>query len=315
MTHPRPLPRAPHRRYVNRVRDPTLFGTLVLLTALAPTRALACATCGCGDPTLTTMGAEPPFAGRLRMSARLRYRWDSLGAGESTRTELHEGVLALGASWAPTDWLVVSGEAPLVLRDVRWANLARTVTLGPGDAEIRARAVVLRDRRFAPSHLLGVQAGVKLPTSLDQVGADGRRLPMHAQTGTGTVDPLAGLFYAHFADPWALFGTATVALPISGRFEEAPGPSLRATAALQYRLNRWITLRGGVDVRWDAPARVGERTDPDTEHVTLFLSPDVLWAPVSDLVLSLGLRAPVAQHSGLGRTEGLYVVTSMVVDV
>jgi hypothetical protein len=291
-----------------------LLGLLGLLLA-APPSAQACATCGCGDPTLTVMGAEAPFAGRVRLSARLRYRGDAIGTEGVDRAEVHEGVLTLGASWAPTDWLVLSGEAPLVFRHVRWAHLARAATFGPGDAELRGRAVLLRDRAFAPSHLLGVHAGVKLPTSLDQVGGDGQRLPVEAQTGTGTVDPILGLFYTHLADPWAVFSTATVALPTAGRFAEAPGPSLRATAAVQYRVDRRITLRGAVDLRFDAPASVGDGTDPRSDHFAVFLSPDLLWAPVPDVILGLGLRVPVAQLSEQGRTEGLYAVTSVVVDL
>ncbi|MFP2933934.1 hypothetical protein ACLESO_54180, partial [Pyxidicoccus sp. 3LG] len=54
---------------------PTLVAPLLLATVLvlAPgPRAWACATCACGDPTLTSMGAEQPFSGRLRLSSTLR---------------------------------------------------------------------------------------------------------------------------------------------------------------------------------------------------------------------------------------------------
>ncbi|MEZ4340754.1 MAG: hypothetical protein R3B82_29380 [Sandaracinaceae bacterium] len=290
-----------------------LAGALLLLLA-APSRARACATCGCGDPTLTVMGAEPPYAGRVRLFTQLRYRWDAVGEGEA-RASLHEGQLDLGVSVAPDDRVVISATMPVVLRAVSWANLGHAVTVGTGDLELRSRIVLLRDRRFAPSHLLGAHVGVKLPTSIDQARADGTLLPVDAQTGSGTIDPLLGLFYAHFADPWSLFASAVVALPLAGRYDEAPGPSLRASVAVQYRLDRHVTFRAGTDVRWDAPARIGDRTDPATDQAVLFVSPDLLWSPVSDLVLVLGARIPTIQLSEQGREEGVYVQLGAVVDL
>ncbi len=287
-----------------------LAGALALLST-TPAAARACATCGCGDPTLTVMGAEPPLAGRVRLYTQLRYRWDTLGEGAA----LHEGQLDLGASWAPADGVTLSATMPVVLRATSWVNHGHATTIGPGDLELRSRFVLLRDRGFAPAHLLGLHVGLKLPTSLDQVRADGTRLPVDAQTGSGTVDPLLGLFYAHFADPWSVFASAIVSVPLAGRYDEAPGPSLRANVAVQHRFDRHVTLRGGVDARLDAPARIGDRTDPRSEHVVLFVSPDLLWSPVGDLVLVLGVRIPTLQISEQGREEGWYVQLGAVVDL
>ena len=41
--------------------------------------AWACSTCGCGDLTLTVMGSEKPYAGRLRAALELRHRTDAVG--------------------------------------------------------------------------------------------------------------------------------------------------------------------------------------------------------------------------------------------
>lgn len=297
---------------VLRLAVPIVLAAVVLTF---PARGRACATCGAGDPTLTVMGEGQPFEGRLRSSVRLRYRWDRVSADATDDVTLHEGRLDLGLSYAPNDRLVLSATVPVVLRDVSWQSGAHYRTLGPGDIELRSRLVLLRDRPVAPSHLLGPTLGVKLPTSIDQVDGDGKRLPVDAQTGTGTVDPLLGLFYAHFADPWSFFTSATVGLPLAGRFEEAPGPSLRGTTALQYRFDQRITVRGGVDVRLDAPARVGEQTDPRSDHFALFLSPNLLWSPANDWLVLLGLRVPMLQISEQGREEGWYFLTSVAVDL
>ncbi len=287
---------------------------LVALATSLPAPADACATCGTGDPTLAVIGAEPPVEGRVRLFAQLRHRWDTLGEGDG-RATLHEGQLELGASWAPHDRVALAVNLPIVLRDASWPNLGGATTIGPGDLDVRARFVLLTDRGFAPEHLLGLHAGVKLPTSLDQARPDGSLLPVEVQTGSGTVDPLLGLFYAHFADPWSVFASATVALPLAGRYEESPGPSLRGSLALQHRFDRHLTLRAGVDARLDAPALVRGRTDPRSDHLVLFFSPDLLWAPWSDLVFVLGLRIPVAQASEQAREEGWYTQLGAVVDL
>lgn len=292
-------------------------GWPLLLVALVsvPSAAEACATCGVGDPTLTVMGAEQPRSGRLRLSLELQGRWDGLVEEVVQNVLLVESSAALSVSYAPTDRISLSATMPIVLRDVRYGNLAHDTTLGPGDAELRARFVLLRDRAFAPENLLGSMVGVRSPTSVDMVGSDGRLLSDDAQSGSGTLDPLLGLFFGHFEAPWSFFGSAVVSVPVCARFDDAPGPSLRATAALQYRVDRWITLRGAVDARLDAPATIGGQTAPDSDHFGLFVSPDLLWSPVSDWIFQVGVRAPVLQISEQGRQEGWYFRLAVTVDV
>ncbi|MGF1468841.1 MAG: transporter [Sandaracinaceae bacterium] len=288
---------------------------LVLLIAAAslPSHAEACATCGCGDPTLTVMGNGTPFEGRLRVSLQAQARADRFGQSGVDRTTIRELQLSLAAAYAPSDRLVLSAQLPLVLRSVGWANGARATTLGPGDLELTGRVTVWQDRSFAPSFLVGGTLGVKLPTSLDHGGPTGR-IPVDAQSGTGTIDPLAGLFLTYLADPWALFTSGVVRVPLAGRYEEEPGTSVRTTTAVQYRVDTHVTLRGAVDTRYDAPALVLGRRDPSTEHFALFLSPEVLWSPVTDLILSLAVRVPVLQVSGQTRRESPYLQLSAVLD-
>ncbi|MBX3273032.1 MAG: hypothetical protein KF729_22405 [Sandaracinaceae bacterium] len=285
---------------------------LVLGVALAPTsRAAACASCGCGDPTLTTIGVGQPFAGRARVSLALEGRWDELGEG----TVMGEASARLAASYAFDDRVALAASVPLLLRDLTWASQRHVTTLGLGDADVRARVVLLRDRSFAPSHLFGVALGVKLPTSIDQVDAHGARLPVVAQSGSGTIDPLIGLTYSHFADPFALFASATVALPFAGRYEESPGPSLFLSVAAQHRFDGHFSVRLGTDARLDAPALIGARTDPRTRHFSLFTAADLLVSPITDWIFQLGASVPVLQDSPQGRTEGVYFRLAVTADI
>ena len=285
---------------------------LVALLVLVPAaRAAACASCGCGDPTLTTIGVGQPFAGRARVSLALEGRWDELGEGAF----MGEATARLAASYAFDDRVALAASVPLLLRDVTWASQRHVTTVGLGDADVRARVVLLRDRSFAPAHLLGVTLGVKLPTSIDQVDAHGARLPVVAQSGSGTFDPLIGLTYSHFADPFALFASATVALPLAGRYEESPGASLFVSVAAQHRFDGHLSLRLGTDARLDAPALIGARTDPRTRHLSLFAAADLLVSPITDWIFQLGASVPFFQDSPAGRAEGVYFRLAVTADL
>lgn len=285
----------------------------IALVLLLPAPAAACATCGCGDPTLTTMGQGPAFAGRTRFGLRLRYRWDRLQANGAS-VELHEARAEVSASYAFDERVSLSVMAPAVLRRAAWSSLRAYTVVGPADVELRGRFLLLRDRAFAPENVLGLTAGIGLPTSVDQVDGQGRRLPVDVQTGSGAFTPMVGLVYMHLADPHAVFASATVAVPLGGRYDETVGPSLRLSVAAQQRLTSWLTIREGLDARWDAPARIGDGTDPRSDHLTLFVSPDVLFAPEPDWVIALGVRIPTLQLSEQGREEGWMILSSITVD-
>ncbi len=299
------------RAYVPPAVPGRTIAVITCLLAAWPSSAAACATCGSGDPTLTVMGAGQPFAGRVRLSAELQYRHDAMG--DATRVD--EGQLQLGAAYAPADWVMISLTAPLVLRDVTFGDLAHATVAGLGQLDLRARFVLFRDRAFAPEHVFGLVAGASLPTIVDQLDPEGRLLPAEAQTGTGTFDPIGGVFYTWLADPLSLFASLTAQVPLAPRYAEAPGASVHLTVALQYRVTEWLTLRLGADARGDAPSSDDGRQTPGSEHVVVFAAPDVLVAPAPDVIFVLGARIPVAQHSPDGRSEGPYASLAMVVDL
>lgn len=290
---------------------------VVALLAFAHVRpAAACVTCESGDPTLTVMGSGQPLRDRLRVSWMLEGHEDRLVATGAAETLLLEGRSTFSAAYSPDDRFTLSASVPVVIRDIRFANDAHYTTVGPGDLELRGRFVWLRDRPFAPQHLFGPTLGLRLPTSIDQVDGRGSALPVDAQTGSGTFIPMGGFFYAHFADPWALFASFSVSLPVEGgRFRDYPGPSMRSTLAAQYRLDDHVTFRLGTDVRLDAPLFIDGQRDPSSEHMSWFVSPDLLWSPVPDWILQLGVQAPFAQVSGRRRREGPYVRCALTVDL
>ncbi|MFP5306414.1 MAG: transporter, partial [Gammaproteobacteria bacterium] len=58
---------------------PALAAGILGLSAAAP--AQACSTCKCGDYSITLLGVEKPYAGRLRGSFDTLVRSETQGAG------------------------------------------------------------------------------------------------------------------------------------------------------------------------------------------------------------------------------------------
>jgi hypothetical protein len=290
--------------------------TLVLvaaLSALTPRAALACASCACGDPTLTVMGAEQPFAGRLRLAVEAQYRRDAVGLDD--RVELQELRTTMSLAYAPLHWLMLSLTMPLVARELVDVTLARERLLSPGDLELYGRVYVFRDRAFAPTHTLGMQLGMRIPTGpLLRDGSGAYRAP-ELQPGSGTFDPSAGITYLLSADPWSLFVSEVVYLSTQSSLDLRVGNSWRGTHALQYQMISAVALRAGVNHRLEARSQHGGAVDPDSGGFIAFATLAVVWTPVSDLVLLSQLQVPFVNALNGVHDEGLFASVGAVYDL
>lgn len=266
---------------------------LLVATLLVPGEGWACATCACGDPTLTSMGTEQPFAGRLRFANQVRAWGLTTGQEAVDAVALRELRMDLSVAYAPLPWLFLSATLPLQTRSVQDVSLARETAWGPGDMEVGAKVFVFRDRDFSPDHLVGLLVGARLPTSPTVRDADGRPLSLDAQLGTGSLDPLLGLSYSTFRGDWSFLASATGYLPTRGREGFRAGASLRTTLAAQLQPGPRWALRLALDGRLEGPSDLLGVPDPVGSGVLAFVSPDVLFSPVTDVVVELGVRVPV----------------------
>ncbi|HEY8208827.1 MAG TPA: transporter [Myxococcaceae bacterium] len=272
-------------------RRSVLPGILLLASSLVPAEALACATCGCGDPTLTTMGSEQPFAGRFRMGVQATAGTLVIGTKGVDLEQVAEARFDLSAAYAPLPWLFFSASMPLLARQVTDVNLARELGVGPGDLDLRARAYVFKDRDFGAHHLLAVSLGVALPTGPALHDEAAVPLSLDAQVGTGAVTPIAGLAYSGFFGDVSAYASVTGALPGRGYQGFRRGLQVRSTLAGQFQLNTRWALRMAVDTQWEAPGEDADGT-PDLVGAGLmaYASPDVIFSPTQDVVLQLGIR-------------------------
>jgi hypothetical protein len=199
----------------------------------------------------------------------------------------------VAASYAPLRWLFLSATLPLQARGVQDVSLAKERSWGPGDLEISAKAYVFRDREFSPDHLVSLLVGVELPTSPTVKDAQGRPLSLDAQLGTGSWDPLLGLAYTMFRGDWSFIASATGFLSTRGRMGFRAGAALRSTVAAQYQPHPRWALRLAADTRLEGASDTHGVRDPEGSGFIGFLSPDVLYSPATDVVVQLGVRAPV----------------------
>jgi hypothetical protein len=289
---------------------------IVLAGALFAREADACATCGCGDMTLTTMGSEKPYAGRLRAALEMRHRSDAVGQEGFNRQSLSEQRFDAQLIWAPKTWLILMADVPALLRTVSYVNLAQREQSGLGEIELRAKWFVYQNDPFVPSHLLALTGGVKLPTAQFDRDANGQPLPIELQAGTGSVDPMAGLAYSYFSGDWSIYASATGTLTTWGRERYRAPRSLRTTTAVQYQITRNFAGRLGIDTRTDSTAREEGSVAADTGGFIGFATAEALFAPgfPSDWLLYAGVRVPVVNALTGHHDEGVFLNAGVAYD-
>src|SRR5215813_11551583 len=152
---------------------PVLVGALF---AAVPAAGWACASCGCGDPTLLSMGFEQPFGGRFRMYSEGQYRTEASGTPQDGGTSLEEWSLNFGASYSFSRALALSVTVPVLFRTMNGFDLSTTHSTNLGDVEAMAKLVLWRDRDFNSRHLLSLLGGMRFPTAPLELDATGQPL-------------------------------------------------------------------------------------------------------------------------------------------
>lgn len=281
-----------------------------------PGLAHACATCGCGDPTLLSMGVEQPFGGRFRAFTEGQYRTESSGTPQTGGTSLTEWALNLGGSYAFDSRWALSVTIPVLFRTLSSADLSQDHSTNLGDVEALAKYVLWRDRDFAARHLFSLLGGMRFPTAPLQRLPDGTVLSSDIQSGPGAWWFIGGLsYYGRFGGPWSFYGSVLAYLPTAGREGLEPAPSGRSTLALQLQPWTWFQARLGTDMRLDGVYHENGVAQPDTGGFIAFLSPAVLISPATDWVVQLAVRIPVLNALKGVHTEGTYASLSLMVDL
>jgi hypothetical protein len=272
-----------------------LAAAIALLALLAPTPAHACAVCGAGDPTLTLMGSEKPFDGRLRISGDFRLGRVWAGAPAEDDIQLDEERLELAAAYAPTRTLFLSIAVPLLHRIATYHDGTTTAAFTIGDVQLRVKKFVWSGRRGAFVHQAAIQGGVDTPTSPLEYGEHDVALPAVLQPGMGAVSPFVGVFYGFTRGPWSFYTSAVVYLPFAVRDGPHASDSFKTSASVQRQIGRVFASRLGVDTRLDGSCEAYGKPDPNSGGFVAYLSPEMVVSPVTDLLLIAGVRVPAVQ--------------------
>lgn len=237
------------------------------LVTLTAGEALACAACACGDPTLTTLGADQPFEGRLRAGTLLRAWGYSDGASHGDYGEVR---MDLAAAYSPLSWLTLSAQLPLQLRGGMGTTPGHSY--GLGDVTVSGRALLYRDRPISSRWLISALVGSVLPTSATTGTAEASGPHSPLSLGEGAFSPLAGASVLTVHGAWSGYLSVTGALPLGAG---APPPALRTTLFAQHQVLPLLALRLGAEARLDAP--VGEAAHNDAHpHGAREAVPDLL---------------------------------------
>ena len=280
-----------------------------------PAGVLACGSCAVGDPTITVMGAEQPATNRLRMSMTMRHLNDRIGEPQVDALQLSEQRLELGGAYSPIDRLTVSAMVPLVHRRVTEVNLAEYSAWSAGDVDVRIRGVVYRDRAFAPRHLLTLIGGLELPTSSAKRDAAGQSLPLEFQPGSGSWDPIAGLGYTLFRNPWSVYASAIATVPTKGHNDARGGAYVRQSLIAQYQPIKVLAFQAGAEVRGERPTKVDGQTEQNSGGWVGFGIVGLVALPHPDVVLHLAAAIPVLERLNGAHEHSLSLTAGIVYEI
>jgi hypothetical protein len=291
----------------------------VIAALVLPTWAIgeahACGTCAVGDPTLTIVGFEQPKAQRVRTSGTLRHRNDRIGEPQVDELRLAEQRMELAAAYSPADRWTLSLMMPLVHRLVTAVNLAEADIWAPGDLELRARAVVWRDRKFAPRHLVSTIGGLEFPTGTVERDAQGVPLPLEFQAGTGSWDPIAGASYTMFTDPWSVYASSIAIFPTKGTADTEVGISFRQTALGQFQPWRFLAFQLGAEFRIDQPGYIAGVRDPNTGGHITYGTFGLVGLPHEKVLLHFTTAVPMIQRLDGDHVEGVALTAGLVYEI
>ncbi len=271
---------------------------LLLLIGLlnSPQSLLACATCVCGDPTLTLMGTEKPFPNRLRFATDFSYRTENIGIEQVNYREIEEYRLNLGLTYTLTERLSLAVRIPLVRKQLTEVNLAQSETNQLGDAEFSLKFFGYQDRPTQPRVMAGLLGGLRVPTASEQTD-QGRTLDIDVQPGAGNWIASGGAWYGQYQFPWFFYGSSVIRYALNDGFQEfSEGTAILTTLLSQYAYSPKLAFQLGFDTRWSEKHEYSGQADPDSGGFIGFITPGIVVNLAEDLLLNMAVQLPVIDH-------------------
>lgn len=252
----------------------------------------ACATCLCGDPTITTMGTEKPFAGRMRVSVDYLSRSEAVGIPGVSEHKIDEERISYSLSYAPNENWILAASLPTASKKLLHFDLERERASGIGDLDLSARWFLGKDESFPTRKLWGLQFGLRVPTSSEQK-KNGQPVDFDAQPGAGATIPSLGGWYGRYQLPWFFYGSAVYQHAVNKGYQGFDsGDVLLVTGLSQYALNPKLALQLSLDGRLKQKDEFFGASDPDSGGLLVMTTPGIAWTPVTDVIFNLSYQIP-----------------------
>lgn len=252
--------------------------------------AHACSTCLCGDPTLTTLGLEKPYEGRARVSLSSLYRVEEIGRKGFNEREITEQRYTLGLSYWPSKTLAVGARLPWTEKTLETANLSEEESSAMGDLELDVRWYGYKNKPNRPSHIAGLQFGLRMPTAEEQK-QNREALDFDVQPGAGLWIPNLGAWYGYFSFPWFVNVSMVANIGVGeGHSDYQFGNALNTTFMAQYALNPTVAFQLGFDTRWSGRDEFAGETDKDSGGFIGYISPGIVLSVAEDMQINLNAQ-------------------------
>lgn len=264
------------------------------LSALAPRPTAACSICACGDP-LVAASEVPAMAGALRLS--LDGEWLQVESAEAPgeTKRLTQQSLRLAAVYSPLDRLNLVVSVPLTSKAMKSLGTGERLSdeTGLGDVEVGARwfAFTATDLSARRAQSLGLSLGASLPTGPRRAALD-----EHAQLGSGSWGPYAGLLYRIGQGDFAAVASVTGRLRTENGDGYRYGSALLWSVAGEYDVTRRVAVAVGLDGRNAGVDRDDLGAVEGTGGLVLALAPAVSVGLPGGLFVTARAQVPVVKR-------------------
>ncbi len=294
-----------------------------LLSLIVPVSGWACATCGCTLSADAAMG----YSASAGWRANFEYDYlnqDQLRSGTSTVSGVPDGheleydtlnrYLTVGLGYSPSANWSFDVRVPYVIRaHSTYGNFDSTQPL-PDLSNSRSSSLgdlklIASYQGFLPTHNLGLQLGLKLPTGQYGTAVNfydgpnaGTPLDASLQPGTGSIDVIVGAYYYQpISQDFDVFANAQFQGAVQHRLDQPgndyrPGNAMTLSAGLRYEANpQWVPqLQLNLSHK---DADQGALADvPDTAGTVAYLSPGLTARVLHNLHVYGFVQLPIASN-------------------
>lgn len=271
----------------------------------APTNAIACSICRCGDPTFNALGKQ----GYSVRGLHLGLDWERFDKDEGDPSdefeEMVEHRFTALVSYGLSDRFTLFARVPYSVRDLTEhapeEEPEAVHTSAFSDPEFYAQAKLWGSGMtggLGQRTSLSLTGGVKAPWGGNDLREDGERLDEHVQPGSGSTDVFGSLAVLHLIDKEsALFVSGGYRHTGENDFAYRYGSSVLANVAYEHKLGGRLDGVAELNFRHAEKDRVDAdgTHDGNTGGSLLYLTPRLLVNVGGGLVLRAAVQVPIVR--------------------